>query len=64
MERVDELIEGIVVERLSRPDARDLLLVEKRTDINELRDKAAALRTRQERSRRTVRPRIHHRVAT
>ncbi len=46
--RVDEFITGIVVERLSRPDAADLLIVEKRTDVNELRDKAAALRARQD----------------
>ena len=48
MASVDELIEGIVVERLARPDARDLLIAEKRDDINELRDKAAALRARQD----------------
>jgi DNA invertase Pin-like site-specific DNA recombinase len=48
MASVDELVEGVVVERLSRPDAVDLLVTEKRTDINELRDKAAALRTRQD----------------
>jgi DNA invertase Pin-like site-specific DNA recombinase len=48
MERVDEMIEGIVVARLARPDAADLLISEKRADINELRDKAAALRARQD----------------
>ena len=48
MASVDEFIEGIVVERLSRPDAADLLIVEKRDDINELRDRAAALRARQD----------------
>ena len=48
MARVDELIEGIVVARLSRARRRELLIAEKRDDINELRDKAAALRARQD----------------
>ena len=48
MERVDELVAGVVVARLARPDARELLIVEKRDDITELRDKAAALRGRQD----------------
>ena len=48
MERVDELVAGVVVARLARPDARELLITEKRTDINALRDAAAALRARQD----------------
>ena len=46
--RVDEMIVGIVVAILSRPDAANLLITEKRDDINELRDKAVALRARQD----------------
>ena len=48
MARVDELIGAIVVGRLSRPDAADLLITERRDDISELRDRAAALRARQD----------------
>jgi hypothetical protein len=48
MARVDDLITELVVGRLSAPDAADMLIAEKRVDINELRDQAAALRARQD----------------
>ena len=48
MSRVDETVIGVVVERLSRPDAADLLVNTKREDIDQLRDRASALRARQD----------------
>ena len=49
MARVDELIDGHRRGAGWRaPDAAELLIPEKRDDINELRDKAAALRARQD----------------
>jgi site-specific DNA recombinase len=43
---VDELVTKIVIERLSRPDARDLLAADDRPDMETLRVEAMALRTR------------------
>ena len=49
MAQVDELIVALVVGRLAAPNAADLLIRdEKRDDISELRDRAAALRARQD----------------
>ena len=48
MAYVDELVTAVVVGRLSAPDAADLLITRKRDDIAELRDRAAALRVRQD----------------
>lgn len=48
MPDVDAWVIGHVVDRLSRPDAVDLLVDRKRTDLAELRDKAAGLRARQD----------------
>ena len=48
MTHLDGYIREVVVGRLSAPDAIDLLITEKRDDINELRDRAAALRARQD----------------
>ena len=45
---VDAWVVGLVVERLSRPDAVDLLVNRKRPDLAELRDRASALRARQD----------------
>jgi site-specific DNA recombinase len=45
-EPVDEFVGAVVVERLARPDARDLLLDHKRPDVAALRDEANALRSR------------------
>lgn len=46
--RSDELITEIVVQRLSRPDAADLLIDQKRPDLAAMRAEAAALRERLE----------------
>jgi site-specific DNA recombinase len=43
---VDEFVGAVVVERLSRPDARDLLVDEQTPDLAALRTEAAALRVR------------------
>lgn len=43
-DQVDEWITDLVVERLSRPDARDLLVVNDRPDVEALRTEANALR--------------------
>ena len=48
MARVDELITELVVGRLSAPDAAELLVADHRADLKELREKAAALRARQD----------------
>jgi len=48
MARVDELITELVVGRLSAPDAAELLLADHRADLKELRERAAALRARQD----------------
>jgi site-specific DNA recombinase len=45
-EPVEQFVEAVIVERLSRPDARDLLTDHKRPDIDELRTQATALRAR------------------
>ena len=45
---VDEWVISLVVERLSRPDAVDLLVNRNRPDLAELRARAAALRARQD----------------
>ena len=45
---VDSWVTGLVVERLSRPDAADLLISSERVDLAALRDTAAALRARQD----------------
>lgn len=45
MAGVDRLVVGLVVERLSRPDAADLLVTRDRAEVAELRQKAAALRS-------------------
>jgi site-specific DNA recombinase len=45
---IDQLIEDVVIERLSRPDARDLLVDETRPDFDQLRNAAIDLRTRLE----------------
>jgi site-specific DNA recombinase len=45
-EPVDELVAKVVIERLSRPDARDLLTADDRPDMEALRVEAMALRTR------------------
>ncbi|MGW5316755.1 recombinase family protein [Nocardia thailandica] len=42
LERVDDLIEGLTVARLSRPDAAELLVDRHRVDLDELRREAAA----------------------
>ena len=43
---LDELAITAVVDRLSRPDALELIQPEERDDLNELREKARALRVR------------------
>lgn len=43
---IDALVEGVVCERLSRPDAADLLLRRDGVDLEALRDEAQALRSR------------------
>ena len=48
MARVDELITELVVGRLSAPDAAELLVADHRADLKELRERAAALRARQD----------------
>ena len=45
-EPVDALIREVVIERLSRPDARDLLVNDTSPDADALREEAEALRTR------------------
>lgn len=45
-EPVEQYVEAVIIERLSRPDARDLLTDHKRPDIDELRMQATALRAR------------------
>jgi site-specific DNA recombinase len=45
-EPVEQFVSAVVVERLSRPDARDLLIDHKRPDVNRLRDLATTLRQR------------------
>ena len=45
---VDAWVTGLVVERLSRPDAVDLLVASERADLAKLRDQASALRARQD----------------
>lgn len=43
---VDDYVTSVVIERLSRPDARDLLVDDDRPDVPALRDEAMALRRR------------------
>nr|WP_239028775.1 recombinase family protein [Pseudonocardia acidicola] len=43
---VDDLVSKVVIARLSRPDARDLLVDHQLPDVEVLREKAQALRTR------------------
>lgn len=45
---VEQYIVAVVLERLSRPDARDLLIDHDRVDVNELRAEALALRKRRQ----------------
>lgn len=45
-EPVEEYVAAVVIERLSRPDAQDLLLDRGRTDVDKLRGEALALRQR------------------
>jgi hypothetical protein len=45
-EPIDDLVRGLVVERLSRPDAADLLVDDERPDVDELRTRAQTLRAR------------------
>ena len=46
--RVDAWVIGLVIDRLSRPDAADLLIATERADLASLRDRAVVLRARQE----------------
>jgi DNA invertase Pin-like site-specific DNA recombinase len=48
MVKVDKLVEAVMVERLSRPDAAELLINRHQPDAAALRDEAAALRKRLE----------------
>jgi DNA invertase Pin-like site-specific DNA recombinase len=43
---VDRFVSDIVIERLSRPDARELLIDSQQPDVAQLRDDAVALRSR------------------
>lgn len=43
---IDDYVSALVIERLSRPDARDLLTDDDRPDTEALRDEAGALRVR------------------
>ncbi|GAA1446376.1 hypothetical protein GCM10009641_69800 [Mycobacterium cookii] len=43
---VDALVEAVIVERLSRPDAGDLLATDNRDELRELQGKAAGIRQR------------------
>jgi site-specific DNA recombinase len=45
-EPIDDLVRGLVVERLSRSDAADLLVDDERPDVDELRTTAQTLRAR------------------
>lgn len=45
-EPVEEVVEGAVIRRLTRPDAAALLADNTRPDVNELRERAVAIRTR------------------
>ncbi|SCL25419.1 recombinase family protein [Micromonospora inyonensis] len=45
-EPVDEFVTAVALERLSRPDARDLLIDRDRADVEQLRTEAIALRGR------------------
>lgn len=45
---IDQFVAGVVIERLRRPDARDLLVDNDHPDIESLRMEASALRTRLE----------------
>lgn len=45
-EPVDEYVTAVVLERLNRPDARDLLVDHDRADVDQLRTEALALRKR------------------
>lgn len=46
MEPVDDFVTSVVLARLARPDARDLLVDDTRADVSALRDEALALRGR------------------
>lgn len=48
MTAVDGYVVALVVDRLSRPDAAELMVSDSRPDVGVLRDRAAALRARQE----------------
>ena len=45
-EPADKFVTNVVIARLSRPDARDLLVDHERPDVPQLRDQATALRAR------------------
>lgn len=45
-EPIEEFVTAVVVERLNRPDARDLLVADDRPDVERLRAEVMALRTR------------------
>lgn len=46
LDPVDEFVSAVVVERLARPDAADLLVDENRSDVGELRERAMTYRSR------------------